>query len=348
MVELQKSIFDIQKELNEITKEKVQAGSKVIRGRRTVTQTKKKPTRAKGKQRNRAPENASTENAVRGRSSALRKLIARIHSGEKKRGESLTDFSNVKHNARTGAITTSRGSGKTGKKTSKQLRTVASKKPTGSKKRKIQSGMRGLEGTTGKKGTGKKGTGKRGRPKGIGTIQSKAPKSPVGRRFAGAQRNIVDARGADPYSKGAQAVNTGLSRGDHVKRRRVLSGVAGKKGQQVTGKYPKIKLTEVKQSLDHVSGMLEGLLIVAKQTPIDQTAEGQATLASSGNTAIRQRKQEGKIRSKPKEVKVGKRLNLHTRVQPASQLRRVAQSLETVEEHIGLMKSLFDKQYLKA
>ena len=65
-----------------------------------------------------------------------------------------------------------------------------------------------------------------------------------------------------------------------------------------------------KKSLDEIQGFLEGMLQVSKN---EQSTQARMT-GNNLDTKIRQDKQEGKIRDKPKEVKTGDKFNLETRI----------------------------------
>ncbi len=103
-----------------------------------------------------------------------------------------------------------------------------------------------------------------------------------------------------------------------------------------------------KKSLDEIQGFLQGMNHVIKRE------EGFKTRVTGTNldTKMRQQKQEGKIRDKPKEVKTGNNFNLQTRIGDAAE-KSVCPLIKTelngafnnlLDQYQSKYKSIFDEQ----
>ena len=103
-----------------------------------------------------------------------------------------------------------------------------------------------------------------------------------------------------------------------------------------------------KKSLDEIQGFLQGMNQIIKR---EEGFKTRVTGTDLG-TKIRQDKQEGSIRSKPKEVKTGNNFNLQTRIGDAAE-KSVCPLIKTelngafnnlLDEYQSKYKSIFDEQ----
>ena len=162
-------------------------------------------------------------------------------------------------------------------------------------------------------------------------------------------------------SKGADARNAQAARAD-ARRSGVIEKPTEKKkpfkagrisresGSPVTDAYgtQARAVSRKKKSLDEIQGFLQGMNHVIKRE------EGFKTRVTGTNldTKMRQQKQEGKIRDKPKEVKTGNNFNLQTRIGDAAE-KSVCPLIKTelngafnnlLDQYQSKYKSIFDEQ----
>jgi hypothetical protein len=159
-------------------------------------------------------------------------------------------------------------------------------------------------------------------------------------------KGAVGSKVGETYAQSADRVATSVrARAGGAGRVR-----AGNALGRSTGKHtPQKKQQKIKiKSIDEIQGFLQGMNHVIKRE------EGFKTRVTGTNldTKMRQQKQEGKIRDKPKEVKTGNNFNLQTRIGDAAE-KSVCPLIKTelngafnnlLDQYQSKYKSIFDEQ----
>lgn len=169
-----------------------------------------------------------------------------------------------------------------------------------------------------------------------------------------ATTSIRGSKGAD--ARNAQAARSsarsaGVIEKPTEKKKPFKAGtISRERGSPVTDAYGTSAraVSRKKKSLDEIQGFLQGMNQIFKR---EEGFKTRVTGTDLG-TKIRQDKQEGSIRSKPKEVKTGNNFNLQTRIGDAAE-KSVCPLIKTelngafnnlLDQYQSKYKSIFDEQ----